>query len=63
MTAGLTFEDQRNQGFTVVAVTVFKSKQDIDYYDNECQAHAALKAIAKSVHQGLVMVFFENIAV
>lgn len=30
------------------------------YYDDECKAHANLKAYAKTVHQGAMMVFFNN---
>jgi len=26
---------------------VFKSKADMDYYDNECEAHAAIKSFIK----------------
>jgi hypothetical protein len=31
------------------------------YYDNECKAHQSLKAVAKSVYQGAMMVYFESI--
>ncbi len=33
----------------------------MEYYDNECEAHKALKAVAKEVHQGVMMVYFESI--
>jgi hypothetical protein len=59
--AGPTFPDQRSQGYTVAALSVFASKEDMVYYDNECEAHGKLKAIAKSVHQGAMMVYFESI--
>ncbi|KAF1843676.1 uncharacterized protein K460DRAFT_316303 [Cucurbitaria berberidis CBS 394.84] len=60
VTAGPAFPDQRSQGYTVAAVSVFASKEDMVYYDNDCAAHAALKKVAKSVHQGVMMVYFEN---
>ena len=61
VSAGEAFPDQRAQGFTVAVVSVFSSVEDMVYYDNECQAHAALKAFAKTVHQGVMMVYFESI--
>jgi len=59
--AGPAFDDQRSQGYTVAVVSVFKSKEDMKYYDDECEAHAALKQVAKSVHKGAMMVYFESI--
>lgn len=58
--AGQAIEDQRNQGYTLVATSVFSSREDMEYYDNQCEAHAALKAVAKRSHQGAMMVFFES---
>lgn len=63
MTAGPAFEDQRNQGYTVAIFSVFASKEDMAYYDNECDAHAALKQVAKAIHKGVMMVYFESIFV
>lgn len=60
VTAGTAKPDQRTQGFIVAVVSVFRSVQDMNYYDNECAAHAELKAFAKTVHQGAMMTFFEN---
>ncbi|KAH8679128.1 hypothetical protein BGZ61DRAFT_395879 [Ilyonectria robusta] len=60
VTAGVAKPDQRAQGFTIAVISVFKSGDDMVYYDNECAAHGELKAFAKSVHQGAMMVFFEN---
>jgi len=31
----------------MVARTVFKSKEDMDFYDNECEAHIVIKALLK----------------
>ncbi|KAI1083680.1 hypothetical protein F5B20DRAFT_528097 [Whalleya microplaca] len=58
--AGPTFDDARNQGYTVVAISVFASVDDMKYYDNECQAHAGLKSVAKTLHQGVMMAYLEN---
>lgn len=58
--AGPTFDDQRRQGFTFAAQSVFASEEDMKYYDNGCAAHAELKEYAKTVHQGIMMVYFED---
>ncbi|KAJ6441605.1 stress responsive A/B barrel domain-containing protein [Purpureocillium lavendulum] len=63
VTAGNAKPDQRAQGFTFAAISVFSSVEDMVYYDNECAAHAELKAFAKTVHQGAMMVYFENGAI
>ncbi|KAL7905162.1 stress responsive A/B barrel domain-containing protein [Trichoderma velutinum] len=60
VTAGSTKPDQRAQGYTVAVHSEFESLDDMVYYDNECVAHAELKAFAKMVHQGAMMVYFEN---
>ncbi|PGH10972.1 hypothetical protein AJ79_05123 [Helicocarpus griseus UAMH5409] len=57
--AGPTIADQRRQGYTVAVVSSFASLEDMRYYDEGCAAHASLKALAKSVHQGVLMVYFE----
>lgn len=33
----------------------------MEYYDNECKAHQELKAVAKSMHQGVAMIYFESV--
>jgi hypothetical protein len=45
--ANPTHDDPRSQGYTMVARTVFESKEAMDYYDNECEAHGAIKALLK----------------
>jgi hypothetical protein len=56
--AGITQQDQRAQGYTLAATTTFKSQEDFEYYDKECKAHLELKTFARSVAQGLCMVYF-----
>ena len=34
----------------------------MDYYDNECDAHKALKAVAKPVAEDLLAVWFEIVS-
>ncbi|KAF2812511.1 uncharacterized protein BDZ99DRAFT_461184 [Mytilinidion resinicola] len=40
-------EEPRNQGYTVVARIIFHSMADMEYYDKECPAHAAIKEAGK----------------
>ncbi|GAB7340210.1 hypothetical protein MBLNU457_6677t2 [Dothideomycetes sp. NU457] len=40
-------EDPRSQGYNLIAMTVFSSLDDMKYYDEEDQAHAALKEVGK----------------
>ncbi|QGA16426.1 hypothetical protein EYB26_004093 [Talaromyces marneffei] len=61
VTAGPAFEDQRNQGFTVAAISVFESTEDMAYYDNECEAHQSLKVVANTLHKGVMMVYFRSV--
>jgi hypothetical protein len=60
--AGKTYaEDQRAQGYTVAVMTTFASREDFEYYDTTCAAHKELKAVASSVHQGNLMVYFHSV--
>ncbi|KAF2654667.1 hypothetical protein K491DRAFT_461949 [Lophiostoma macrostomum CBS 122681] len=59
--AGSTFNDPRNRGFTVAAVTKFSSEEDMKYYDDECPSHAKLKEFAKSVRKEVLMAYFEDV--
>ncbi|KAK6193758.1 hypothetical protein LQW54_012145 [Pestalotiopsis sp. IQ-011] len=65
LNAGIAEKDQRSQGFTVVSKTEFASMADMKYYDDECEAHAALKKYAKGTltieggPTGVLTVFFE----
>ncbi|KAG7138799.1 Fusaristatin A biosynthesis cluster protein like [Verticillium longisporum] len=58
--AGTAFKDQRAQGYTVAVQSMFASVEDMAYYDNECAAHAELRAFAKSVNQGAMMIYFQD---
>ncbi len=58
--AGASMEDPRNQGYTLAVTSKYASKEDMDYYDNECEAHKHLKSYAKPMVQGVMTVFFED---
>jgi hypothetical protein len=45
--AHATHDDPRSQGYTMVARTAFESKEDMDFYDNDCEAHGAIKTLLK----------------
>ncbi|KAJ6186515.1 hypothetical protein N7519_007816 [Penicillium mononematosum] len=59
--AGPSFDDARNQGYTLAVISTFKSVEDMEYYDNECEAHQALKKVAKTLHNGAMMVYFQDV--
>ena len=60
--AGKAFPDQRAQGYTLAIVSIFKNKEDMTYYDEQCEAHAALKKVAGGVMDGRpLMVYYESI--
>ncbi|CAK7202159.1 hypothetical protein SEUCBS139899_004879 [Sporothrix eucalyptigena] len=40
---------------------VFRSVEDMEYYDHHCQAHAELKKVAKTLHKGNMMVYFQSV--
>ncbi|KAF9766196.1 hypothetical protein IL306_001420 [Fusarium sp. DS 682] len=61
--AGKAKPDQRSQGFTIVAISTFASQEDFNYYDTQCAAHLELRTFAKSVNEGVAMIYFENEAV
>ncbi|USW52147.1 Putative stress responsive alpha-beta barrel [Septoria linicola] len=42
-----TIPDARSQGYSVVGMTKFKDLEDMKFYDTECPAHEALKALNK----------------
>jgi hypothetical protein len=56
--ANTPHEDPRSQGYTLVARTVFASKADMDYYDNECEAHEGIKAFIKPKVAGPPLVVY-----
>ncbi|CAL5875070.1 uncharacterized protein PFLUO_LOCUS9374 [Penicillium psychrofluorescens] len=59
--AGASIPDPRNQGFNLSVKTTFASMEDMKYYDNDCEAHKALKAVAASVREEVLTTYFENI--
>ncbi|RXG44111.1 hypothetical protein VDGE_30151 [Verticillium dahliae] len=58
--AGVAAPNPRDQGYTVAVQSTFASTEDMAFYDNECAGHAKLKAFVKTVHEGAMMVYFEN---
>ena len=41
---GRHYDDQRSQGYTLLARCIFESKEDLDFYDNQDEARAKIKA-------------------
>lgn len=58
---GQSFDDPRNQGFNISVKTTFASMEDMKYYDTECEAHKALKAVAGPVKEDVLTTYYENI--
>ncbi|CAK7221621.1 hypothetical protein SBRCBS47491_004591 [Sporothrix bragantina] len=58
--AGPAKDDPRSKGFTFAAISVFDSLADMQYYDSGCAAHAELRSFAQSVHEGAMVVYFED---
>ncbi|KAL4891954.1 hypothetical protein BDV59DRAFT_203212 [Aspergillus ambiguus] len=58
---GPSMPDPRNKGFNLSVKTTFASLDDMKYYDNECEAHKALKALAGPVREDILSTYFESI--
>jgi hypothetical protein len=50
-----------SQGYTVVVQLTFGNLADMQYYDQECEAHMALKKVAGPRQQGMLTVYFEAV--
>lgn len=58
---GQSFDDPRNKGFNVSVKTTFASLEDMKYYDTECEAHKALKAMVAPVKEDVLTTYYENV--
>ncbi|KAJ5662747.1 stress responsive A/B barrel domain protein [Penicillium macrosclerotiorum] len=58
---GLSYPDPRNKGYTVSVKTTFASMEDMKYYDTECEAHKALKAVAGPIKEDILTTFYESV--
>ncbi|KAK3994979.1 hypothetical protein QBC44DRAFT_321711 [Cladorrhinum sp. PSN332] len=60
--AGKANSDQRSKGYTVIAHMKFAGLGDMNYYDSECPAHAALKKEGSNlgVAEPPLIVYFEG---
>ena len=57
-------EDPRSAGFTFAAKSEFSSVADMKYYDEECEAHKALKVDAKGFGvEGMMMIYYDPVVV
>ncbi|PQE32837.1 hypothetical protein CJF32_00001308 [Rutstroemia sp. NJR-2017a WRK4] len=43
LSCGTGIEDPRSQGYNLIAKTEFKTLEDMQYYDSECEAHKKFK--------------------
>ncbi|KAI9726310.1 MAG: hypothetical protein M1828_001584 [Chrysothrix sp. TS-e1954] len=59
--AGPAYDDSRAQGYNFVAQSKFATKDDMDYYDNDCEAHKQLKAGLKGkVTPPALIVYYQD---
>jgi len=58
--ASKLYSDPRSQGFTVAGKTRFASIEDMKYYDEECEGHAALKKVVGPLQQGVLSVYMDE---
>ncbi|KAK6343809.1 hypothetical protein TWF696_007470 [Orbilia brochopaga] len=60
LSAGKTKDDPRSKGFNLCAISVFANMDDMNYYDTECAAHKALKAVASDKLVDIMTVIMES---
>ena len=60
MEAGPANGHVKDQGYTFVTKSVFKCKEDMDYYEKECAGHQEYKDFLKknAPAEGIQMVYF-----
>ncbi|KAF3916505.1 hypothetical protein ABW20_dc0101208 [Dactylellina cionopaga] len=61
LSAGKTKDDPRRKGFTLCAISVFSSLEDMQYYDTECAAHKALKEVAAGKLEEMPLTVFMEV--
>jgi hypothetical protein len=62
VSVGPAFPDPRAKEYTFGVKTTFASVEDIKFYDDECEAHKGLKAVAASVMTGKPLtLYYENL--
>ncbi|KIW60976.1 hypothetical protein PV05_01149 [Exophiala xenobiotica] len=52
--------EERAQGYTLIAVTTFKSREDFDYYDKQCAAHKKLREFIAPRRTGFATLQYES---
>ncbi|OAP64991.1 hypothetical protein AYL99_00963 [Fonsecaea erecta] len=52
--------EERSQGYTVIAVTTFKSREDVDFYDKGCAAHKKLREFITPRRTGFATLHYES---
>ncbi|EXJ93769.1 hypothetical protein A1O1_02162, partial [Capronia coronata CBS 617.96] len=56
----LNTSDERSQGYTLVSVTTFKTKEDVEFYDKQCPAHRKLREFAAPRRTGVATLHYES---
>jgi hypothetical protein len=61
LAVGLSLPDSRSKGYNISVKSRFTSLEDMEYYDTQCEAHKALKAVAAPVMDDVLTAYFENV--
>lgn len=61
LAVGEAGQDPRSKGWNVAVKSTFASKEDMDYYDNGCQAHDKFRKLVGPVKEDIMTVWFENV--
>ncbi|EXJ92070.1 hypothetical protein A1O3_00620 [Capronia epimyces CBS 606.96] len=56
----LNTAEERSQGYTLVAVTTFKSREDVEYYDKQCSAHKKVREFIAPRRTGFATLHYES---
>lgn len=56
----INVSEERTQGYTVIAVTTFKSREDLEYYDKQCPAHKKLREFIAPRRTGYSVLHYES---
>lgn len=56
----LNSSEERSQGYTLISVTTFKSKADVEYYDNGCASHRKLREFIGARRKGVATIHYES---
>jgi len=60
ISAGGAGPDSRSQGWNFAVKSQYATKEDMDFYDNDCEAHIELKKVARPLVEGVMTVWWDS---